>query len=117
MGCAHGIDRIAIALQTQKASFACKGEKRILVLSINDALKIEAAKIAQMLRDVGIIVEFEIMGRKMSKALEDADKRHVDFAVIVGERELKEGAVMLKNLANREQITVQIKDLAEKINS
>ena len=39
-----------------------------------------------------------LWGRKMAKALEDADKRKVDYAVIVGERELKEGAVMLKDL-------------------
>ncbi len=63
------------------------------------ALKVEALKIAQMLRRSGVIVEFEVMGRKMAKALEDADKRKVDYAVIVGERELKEGAVMLKDLA------------------
>ena len=48
------------------------------------------------------------MGRKMAKALEDADKREVDFAVIVGERELKEGAVVLKDLAKREQSTIAI---------
>jgi histidyl-tRNA synthetase len=46
-------------------------------------------------------VEFEVMGRKMVKALEDADKRKVDYAVIVGERELKEGKVVVKDLANR----------------
>ncbi len=42
-----------------------------------------------------------MMGRKMVKALEDADKRKVDYAVIVGERELKEGKVVVKDLANR----------------
>jgi histidyl-tRNA synthetase len=57
------------------------------------------------------------MGRKMAKALEDADKRKVDYAVIVGERELKENAVMLKDLAKRQQSTVPIKDLIEKIKS
>ncbi len=59
-------------------------------------------------------VEFEVMGRKMAKALEDADKRKVDFAVIVGERELKEGAVVLKDLANRQQTIVAIDKLAGK---
>ena len=57
------------------------------------------------------------MGRKMAKALEDADKRKVDFAVIVGERELKEGAVVLKDLVNRQQSTVPIDKLVEKIKS
>ena len=70
-----------------------------------------------MLGSLGVAVEFEIMGRKMGKALEDADKRQADYAVIVGERELKEDAVMLKNLAKREQTIVPIKELAEKIKS
>jgi histidyl-tRNA synthetase len=117
VGCAHGIDRIALALQAQKTTVGAECRKRVLVLAVNDALKAEALKIAQSLRQSGVIVEFEVMGRKMAKALEDADKRKVDYAVIVGERELKEDAVMLRNLAKREQTVIPVKQLAEKINS
>jgi histidyl-tRNA synthetase len=117
VGCAHGIDRIALALQTQKATLTGSHGKRVLVLAVNDTLKGEALKIAQTLRSSRVVVEFEIMGRKMGKALEDADKRNVDYAVIIGERELKENAVMLKNFANREQMIVPLKELAEKIKS
>ena len=49
----------------------------------------------------------------MGKALEDADKRKFDFAIIVGERELKENSVVLKNLATREQTTVLIEKIVE----
>jgi histidyl-tRNA synthetase len=115
VGCAHGIDRIALALQTQATSLSADNGKRVLVLAVNDALKVEALKIAQRLRQAGVAVEFEIMGRKMTKALEDADKRKVDYAVIVGERELKEGAVMLRNLAKREQSVVPVQELTEKL--
>ena len=115
IGCAHGIDRVAIALQTQKTALAAKAEKKVVVLPITEAMKSEALKIAQQLRAAGVTVEFEVMGRKMAKALEDADKRKVDFAVIVGERELKEGAVVLKDLANRQQNTISIDKLIEKI--
>jgi len=115
IGCAHGIDRVAIALQTQKTALAAKAEKKVVVLPITEAMKSEALKIAQQLRIAGVTVEFEVMGRKIAKALEDADKRKVDFAVIVGERELKEGAVVLKELANRQQNTISIDKLIEKI--
>jgi len=117
VGCAHGIDRIAIALYTQKTIFAGKTEKKIVVLPITEAMKSEALKIAQQLRANGLTVEFEVMGRKMAKALEDADKRKADFAVIVGEIELKEGAVVLKDLASRQQTIVAIDKLQEKIKS
>ena len=115
VGCAHGIDRIAIAMHTQQKIIASTIEKRIAVIPITEALKADALKIAQTLRQAGLSVEFEIMGRKMSKALEDADKRKMDFAIIVGERELKEGAVVLKDLGNRLQNTVLIKEIVKKI--
>src|SRR5665811_78019 len=75
VGCAHGIDRVAIALHTQKTTVAAKTEKKVVVLPITEAMKSEALKIAQQLRANGVTVEFEVMGRKMAKALEDADKR------------------------------------------
>jgi histidyl-tRNA synthetase len=115
VGVAHGIDRIALAMQTQKTPLNTKSPKKAAVLSITEALKPEALKIAQQLRAAGVAVEFEVMGRKMGKALEDADKRRVDFAVIVGERELKQGAVVLKDLAGRQQNVIPIEDLAAKI--
>jgi histidyl-tRNA synthetase len=115
VGVADGLDRIALALQTQNAAIGVAGEKKVFVLAVTESLKVEALKVAQMLRQAGVAVEFEVMGRKMSKALEDADKRKVDYAVIVGERELKEGGVMLKSLSKREQAIVPIKELSKKI--
>jgi histidyl-tRNA synthetase len=117
VGVAHGIDRVAIALQTQKTPIGSKATKKVAVIPITEALRSEALKIAQTLRMTGLTVEFEVMGRKMAKALEDVDKRKVDYAVIVGERELKEGSVMLKDLSSRQQAIVAIKDLAVKIKS
>jgi histidyl-tRNA synthetase len=115
VGCAHGIDRVAIALNTQKTNLIQKTEKKVVVLPITEVVKSQALKIAQQLRTAGVTVEFEVMGRKMVKALEDADKRKIDFAIIVGERELKEGAVVLKDLSKREQSVILIDKLFEKI--
>jgi histidyl-tRNA synthetase len=70
-----------------------------------------------MLRDADIPVEVEVMGRKVTKALEDADRRKINYAVIVGERELKEGAVVIRNLMKREQSTVKIEKIIEKLKS
>jgi histidyl-tRNA synthetase len=117
VGCAQGIDRVAIAMQMQKTTLQTEQGKRVVVIPINDAVKSEALKIAQTLRAAAVTVEFEVMGRKMGKALEDADKRSADYAVIVGERELKDGAVMLKDLVHRTQGTVAVDQLAEKIKS
>ena len=115
VGVAHGLDRIALAMQMQKTTVPTRREKTAVVIPVKQELKTEALKISQILREAGVSVEFEVMGRKMAKALEDADRRKVDYAVIVGERELKEGAVVVRDLAKHKQTTVEIKKLAEKI--
>jgi histidyl-tRNA synthetase len=115
VGCAHGIDRVAIALQTQNTSQLVDVEKTVVVIPITESVKIDALKIAQSLRDREVSAEFELMGRKMGKALEDADKRGLCYAVIVGERELADGNVVIKDLKKREQTTVPIAELCEKI--
>ena len=115
VGVAHGIDRIMLAMQRQKTRLKAKEEKKVVVIPIDDDLKSEALKIARMLRDADIPVEVEVMGRKVSKALEDADRRKLNYAIIVGEKELKEGAVVLRNLTKREQNTVKIEKIIETV--
>lgn len=115
VGVAHGLDRIMLAKQKQKTALKMKKEKTVAVIPITEELKGEALRISRMLRDAEIPVELEVMGRKVAKALEDADRRKLGYAIIVGERELKERAVVVKNLRKREQKTVKIENLTEGI--
>jgi histidyl-tRNA synthetase len=115
VGVAHGLDRIMLAMQMQKTAMSGRREKTVVVIPAKQELNAEALKISQKLREAGISVEFEVMGRKMAKALEDADKRKVDYAVIVGEKELNEGAVVIRDLTKHEQTAVKIDKLVEKI--
>jgi histidyl-tRNA synthetase len=114
VGIAHGIDRIMMAVQRQK-TLKTGEENRVMVIPVKSELKGEALKISRMLRDADIPVEVEVMGRKVTKALEDADRRKIKYAIIVGERELKEGAVVIRNLTRREQNTVRIEKTIETI--
>jgi len=113
VGVAHGIDRIMLGVQAQKAVGDADTEKMVVVIPIQETLKGEALRIARALRDRDVAVEVEVMGRKMTKAMEDADRRRISYAVIVGEKELREGAVVVRDLKKREQKTVKIDHIAE----
>ncbi len=115
VGVAHGLDRMMLAMQMQNSFQETGKEKKVVIIPVKEELEVEALRIAQILRDSGLIVEFEVMGRKMTKSLEDADRRQMDYAIIVGERELGEGAVVLRDLAKREQTLVKIETIVEKI--
>jgi len=116
VGIAHGIGRIMMAMQRQK-TLKTGEENRVMMIPVKSELKGEALKISQMLRDADIPVEVEVMGRKVTKALEDADRRKIKYAIIVGEKELNEGAVVIRNLMKREQSTVKIEKIIEKLES
>ena len=111
----------SLALQEQKAAQRTlretEEERAVMVVPIKVGLRGEALRVSQMLRNAGVSVELEVMGRKMAKALEDADRRKMSYAVIIGERELKEGAVVVRNLAKRVQSTVKIEHVVEAVKS
>jgi histidyl-tRNA synthetase len=115
VGVAHGIDRIMLAMQIQKIPLEKKEENRVMVIPTKEEFVGNAMEISRMLRDASIPTEVEVMGRKIAKALEDADRRRIKYAIIVGEKELKEEAVVIRNLAKREQKTVKIRKIIEEI--
>ena len=115
VGVAHGLDRIAIAMQTQKIAISGQQGIRVVVIPVQETMRGYAITIANRLRKAGVRAEFEVMGRKMRKALEDADKRQMDYAVIVGENEMDEDSVVLRDLAKHEQTTVKIRKLLKEI--
>jgi len=78
-------------------------------------VKSKAFEVSSMLREAMIPTEIEVIGRSVSKALSDADKRKVTYAVLVGPEELEEGKVVLRNLTTRKQKIVNIKELVEEI--
>ncbi len=101
----------------QKTLGETEEEKTVLVIPVKEQLRGEALRVSHMLRNAGTSVELEVMGRKMTKALEDADRRNISYAVIIGERELEEKKVVVRNLRKRVQSTVKIEDVSEALKS
>lgn len=115
IGVAHGIDRIMLAMQKQKTPLKKEKKKTAAVIPIQDKMKEEALKISQMLRNAGIPAKLQVMDRNLTNSLADANRREIDYAIIVGERELKEESVAIRNLKKREQKTVKIDNIVKTI--
>ena len=115
VGVAQGIDRIVLALQKQKVSPKTAKEKSVVVISVKDKAMAKVLELSAMLRNIGLPVEVAVMGRSIRKALTDADRRGITYAVIVGPKELEEKKVVLKDMNKGEQRTVPISNLTEEI--
>lgn len=115
VGVAPGIDRLVLAMDKQKVSLKISEENKVMIISVDEELRAKAVELSSELRKAKIPVEIELMGRTVSKALSDADRRGATHAVIVGTKELKEGKVVLRDLKKREQRVVEIKTLSKEI--
>lgn len=115
VGVAPGIDRLVLAMDKQKVSLKISEENKVMIISVDEELRAKAVELSSELRKAKIPVEVELMGRTVSKALSDADRRGATHAVIVGTKELKEGKVVLRDLKKREQRVVEIKTLSKEI--
>ena len=74
----------------------------------------EAFELTENLRYQGFKVEFDLANKKFTKQLEKASKV-AKFAIILGEDELKNGQVSIKNLSTSNQITVNKNDITQHI--
>jgi len=115
VGVAQGIDRIVLALTKQEVSPKTAKKRSIVVISIKDESMAKALELSDALRKSGLPVEVAVMGRSISRALTDADRRGIAYAVIVGPEELKEEKVVLREMKKRTQRTVEISNLTEEI--
>jgi len=115
VGVAAGMDRLLIALEKQGASTFRWKSARLLVIPVERSMIGEAFKVASMLRANGFCAEIETMGRSVTRALSDADRRGIVFAVILGPKEMREDKVVLRHMIKRRQWTVGLDALPEKI--
>ena len=115
VGVAQGIDRIVLSLKKQGVSPKATKELSVVVISVKNESMGKALELSDVLRKSGLPVEVAVMGRSISRALADADRRGVAYAVIVGPEELEEEKVVLREMKKSEQRTVEISNLTEEI--
>ena len=87
--------------------------KRVMIVSIREESKGEALKIATTLRNAGISAELEVMGRTVTRALQDADRKGITHAIIIGPKEIENKEVTLRDMKKREQHTIKTQNLLE----
>lgn len=84
---------------------------RVMFANLGTAEVTASMKLAKDLRSEGIAVEVYPDTAKLKKQLAWADGHNIPYVAIIGESELAEGAVTLKNMVNGEQRTIPQNEL------
>ena len=102
VGWAMGMERLNSLLSKSE------GEKIQAYVVSNST--IDALKLIEELRKSGISADFDMTNKKFGKQLEKASKT-ANYAVILGEDEIKTNTVSVKNLSTSEQKTISREDI------
>ncbi|MFC1803474.1 His/Gly/Thr/Pro-type tRNA ligase C-terminal domain-containing protein, partial [Thermoproteota archaeon] len=112
-GVSFGIDRVTLILDEKGAFNEINLGARVYVAPVNQKVLVEVLTITQLLRENNIPTIVDMMGRRLGKQFEYADKKNIPYVVIVGERELVEGSVTLRNMKTGEQTKIKINELID----
>ena len=88
-----------------------KNKTKIFVISVNDKVRDKVLEIVQKLRERSIPVDYDLRFRNLSKQLEYANSLGIPFVAIVGEKELKENSVKLRNMKTGKEELVKINEI------
>jgi histidyl-tRNA synthetase len=83
----------------------------VYVAPISDSVRPKAYEITQELRKNDIKVDVDLNGKKFKKLMNYADKIKVPKMIIIGENDLKENKVTVKDMVSGEQELVDINDI------
>ncbi len=111
VGISFGLDVIFDILKSNQNNKKTNTTVYIIPMQNN----IYAMKVAGYLRNKNINVDIEMNNKKMKKALDYANSEEIPFVIIIGEEELKENKVVLKNMKTGTQIKVKIENIEENL--
>ncbi len=116
VGISFGADRIYDVL-TELELFPTEVEESLQVLFVNFGEKEQnhCLKLIKEIRKNGISCDLYPKSAKMQKQMKYANDLHVPFVALVGEQEIEENLIQLKNMQSGEQEEVSLEELIFKL--
>lgn len=111
IGMSFGLEPIYELLRQKEEEKIIKYDVYVYAFNIDENL----FKISELLRNNNLRVLTELNNIKLKKAMNIANRENIKYVVILGEDELKDNSVSLKNMITGEQEIVKIEELVSKI--
>ena len=115
VGFATGLERLLLALESQNLLPEKNRSVDAYVVALGETAQAEGFKLLNSLRQQGLSAAMDFAGRSMKAQMKQANKLGAKYSVILGEDEIAEGVVMLRNMEDSSQAKVPMNQVAEKI--
>ena len=112
VGWAMGVDRI---IESTKKHIAPKVKKqpKVYFIQLGNEAKLKSLAIIEALRVAHVPVMHSLSKDKLGVQLANAEKIGVKYVMIFGQKEAIEGSVIVRDMSDRSQKTVDIDKLAD----
>ncbi len=107
VGFAAGLERILIAMNEVDIDQKIQADK-IYLIGLGDAVRPTMLKILGEARKAGLNMEFDSLRRSVKSQMREANKIGASLAIILGDKELKDKSVQIKDLKNSQQESISI---------
>ncbi len=112
VGFGMGLERLLLVLENTNNLQAEPETIDVYVASLGEEAQNQARKIVAQLRSEGIKAETDIMDRGIKAQMKYADRVGAKYVVVIGDEELQNGVVNIKNMQNGETQSHSIENLA-----
>jgi len=109
-GFAIGFDRVLMALDKEGVDNEPEGLD-VFVVPVDDDLRSLAFQLTARLRESGLATDVDLMRRSIGKSFKYADSMGARFAVVVGQRELDQGSISVRDMRSGEQRLVSLDEV------
>jgi histidyl-tRNA synthetase len=115
IGGAAGVERLIAVLRAKEIAVGGKSGKRVFLAHAGALAKKKAFAILKDLRGRGFLVTESLSKESLAAQLKVADKEGIALALILGQKELYENSIIVRDLTNGLQEAVPLEKLAEEI--
>ena len=113
IGFAMGLERLLLLMENTGVAFPEEGSVDIYIGSMGTKANIEAANIVNSLRAEGFKAECDLCGRSVKAQMKYADKIGAGLSCIIGDSELENRTVTVKNMKEGTSEEVDLDELIE----
>jgi len=115
IGFGLGVDRTVLALAAEGVSPSEGRRVDVYGVPMGPEAKHRLAVVIDRLRRAGVSADMSYGDRGLKGAMKGADRAGARVALVLGEQELADGTVVLRNLATRDQHEVALEDVVQQV--
>lgn len=115
IGFAMSIERLLLAMAAEGVSFEAEPALDVYIVTLGESARRPGFKLLGELRAAGIRADMDYMDRKLKAQMKSADRLDAKNVIIIGEDEVTEGVVQLKNMMDSTQEKVPFTELIAKL--